>query len=612
MYLKKVNQYLYITIEESYNKRVVQSITLFVNGSIEGSTIITTFTEQLFVKIIELFNQKSYSYELNQELKEIYSDISSKKSEFETHTKNALEIKHNLNENNHNFIDFLTVISTTFRRKLYDYQARAAYHMAYSLNSCNFSVPGAGKTSIVYSAFTYLKIKQRVELLIVVGPLSSFLPWQKEYEECFFISPRVMDLHKLSNEEKIISLVNFDPDENEIILINYEGLRSIKKNLAKFLSKYKCMLVLDEAHKIKNSNSQRYKQIMNFADNAVSRIVLTGTPIPNGYSDLYSLFEFIWPKKNIVGYSLNELIDIHKKSESEVHLKNLMNNIDPYYIRIKKEYLGLPKPVFHPLVLVQLGAIQEYIYKSIEQDFTKSIDEEDYSVLLNLKKAKLIRLMQCLTNPQSIKDSNISNTNDSKLHTYIKHYEKYETPPKFIEILKLVLKIINRNEKVIIWSSFVHNIKSLNQYLKLNGIYSETIYGNTGFEERGNIIDDFHTKQELSVLIANPAAIAESISLHKVCNNAIYLDKSFNAAQYMQSKDRIHRVGLPKNIATNYYFVISENTIDRYIHERVLQKEQAMLDVIEGDIVPLFTEDFGSDFSIEDMLILDNLLSKRE
>ena len=112
----------------------------------------------------------------------------------------------------------------------------------------------------------------------------------------------------------------------------------------------------------------------------------------------------------------------------------------------------------------------------------------------------------------------------------------------------------------------------------------------------------------LKVILANPAAVAESISLHKICKNAIYLDKSFNAAHYMQSKDRIHRVGLKKDDVVNYYYIFSKDSVDELIHSRLIMKEQRMLSVIEGKLVPLFDKNFQDEMSDEDLLYIFNHL----
>ena len=90
------------------------------------------------------------------------------------------------------------------------------------------------------------------------------------------------------------------------------------------------------------------------------------------------------------------------------------------------------------------------------------------------------------------------------------------------------------------------------------------------------------------MLIANPFAVSESISLHKTCHNAIYLERSFNAAHFIQSKDRIHRYGLKKDDRINYYYLLSNNNIDITVHQRLRIKEKRMLQIIEKDPIPLF------------------------
>lgn len=102
-------------------------------------------------------------------------------------------------------------------------------------------------------------------------------------------------------------------------------------------------------------------------------------------------------------------------------------------------------------------------------------------------------------------------------------------------------------------------------------------------ETREKIIADFHRKDSsFSVIIANPFAVSESISLHKVCHNAIYIERSFNAAHFIQSKDRIHRYGLKPGTQTNYYYLLSENSIDEVIHDRLIAKETRLREIIES------------------------------
>ena len=102
------------------------------------------------------------------------------------------------------------------------------------------------------------------------------------------------------------------------------------------------------------------------------------------------------------------------------------------------------------------------------------------------------------------------------------------------------------------------------------------------------IIDKFHEVDcPYKVIIANPFAVGESISLHQACHNAIYLERNFNAAMYMQSKDRIHRYGLNDDDVINYHFLLTKDTIDEIIHRRLIEKENRMLDITEKEEIPL-------------------------
>jgi len=115
-------------------------------------------------------------------------------------------------------------------------------------------------------------------------------------------------------------------------------------------------------------------------------------------------------------------------------------------------------------------------------------------------------------------------------------------------------------------------------------------------ETRERIRDEFvDANSGLDILVANPAACAESISLHKTCYHAIYYDLSYNCAQYLQSLDRIHRVGGSEINQAHYYFLQYENTIDRDIKANLEQKAVKMYDIIDEDYgiysLDMFEED---------------------
>ena len=102
--------------------------------------------------------------------------------------------------------------------------------------------------------------------------------------------------------------------------------------------------------------------------------------------------------------------------------------------------------------------------------------------------------------------------------------------------------------KVIIWCSFINTIKKMSEYMRNMGHNSVTIWGGIPRDNEADPEDNrearierFKSDGAYNILIANPSSLAESISLHKHCHHAIYVDRTFNGAHYMQSLDRIHR-----------------------------------------------------------------------
>lgn len=570
--------------------------------------------EKILKKIRELLSRYSLSEEHTQEVKEDLDEYFKEEKNFEKFSKKANDIRNNHCDKTE-FKEFINALEANMNRRLYPLQLLSAYHLAFSQNACNFSVPGSGKTSIVYGAYTYLKNlpddnPKHVDRILVIGPLSSFSPWEQEYLECFGRKAHSKRLHGVLPKRSRINYL-YSSKPAELTLISYQGLPTIIEDLRSFLKRNKVMVVLDEAHRIKNVEGGIIAETaLSLSRFSFSRVILTGTPLPNGYQDLYNLYKFIWPNKEIIDFSLFQLKEM-SNNPSDKRVKQLIKSLAPFFIRIKKSDLKLPKPINHPPVSVEMGPIQKDIYDYIESKYLDYFIARDSTNSFKniLAKARVIRLMQAATNPALLKrpldeyfrEQGISDSiliDDSEILRKINSYESLETPRKFVVIGDLVKKIIDKGGKVVIWATFVQNIHELRAYLRKQKISSKVIYGeipvdfdeqDTNLETREKIINEFHKENSsFNVLIANPFSVAESISLHKACHNAIYLERTFNAGHFIQSKDRIHRYGLKSNVKTNYYYLLSENSIDQSIHARLSFKERRMNEIIEKEPIPLF------------------------
>ncbi len=583
----------------------------------------SNYEEKDLIEIVEkVLKHYNVAYEFSNKIKEKQQDYFEEEKAFKDFTEKARKIRNNECEVS-DFKNFKESLEKNMKnRTLYGLQFLSAYHLAFSQNACNFSVPGAGKTSIVYGAYTYLNNlreddRKRIDKILVIAPLNAFGPWEDEYTNCFgenVDSKRIIGMDKKSRERYFQGHMH-----SKLTLVSYPTAASSVEDIISFLKNEKVMVVLDEAHKIKNTSmdAQIAPAILKLAKYAKSKVVLTGTPAPNGYLDLYNLYEFIWPERKIIKFNKAQLSSMSQPDATITQksmIPKLINDISPFFIRIKKsDFDNMPIPIENPLIHVKMDEKQQEIYHLLVSEIFSKYNRD--IELTPFSKAKTIRLMQAATNPYLLKkpieelneyDIEISNIN---LINLINTYNYI--PNKFLYCVELTKKILLRGEKVVIWANYIDNLLLIKRLFDQNNIESELLYGETpvesDFDERNvltreKIVARFNdNNSDLKVLIANPYAASESISLHKVCHNAIYLERNFNAATFIQSKDRIHRYGLKKDDIINYYYLGAENSIDDIIDERLKIKEENMKKLIESEEIPLFSNYFDMEIDIDDI-----------
>lgn len=611
------------------NKRLLISLKR-LNYFIESNSVFIPFRDETQIKTLQeiqgLMGKYNYDFQFTENIQVELQAFSKEEENFEVFSENARAIRDNEFTEKKSLVtqfdNFQEVLKETLIRKLYPLQLLSSFHMAFAQNSCNFAVPGAGKTSIVYGAYAFLKSlpkedPRHVDKLLVVGPLSSFAPWENEFSECFGYKPnsfRMSGDSEISVKQKLEHL--YSPNSPELTLIFHGGVDRFQNDIIDFLKRNKTMVVVDEAHRIKNPEGVWGRSVTEISKEAVSRVILTGTPVPNGYQDIFNLYKFIYPFKfkEILKFHYHNLADMtNNNSPESQRVQELKDNISPYFIRIKKKDLKLP-PIEEKYIPVEMDSHQREIYDFIESQYLPHFKENNSATVKDiLNRAKLIRLRQASTNPsllsRTLRDSLENNelngefdpnaifttdtdefVNDSEFFNKIINYPAIETPKKFRSILSLLIEeIFPENGKVIIWTIFIQNAKELQSYLNQNGIKSKLLIGEIPQEEREETIKAFNNpfNNDFKVIIANPFSVAESISLHKGCHNAIYLERDYNCSNFIQSKDRIHRVGLDENQLTKYYYILSKDSIDEVINNRLRLKIERMEEIINDDI-PLF------------------------
>lgn len=456
--------------------------------------------------------------------------------------------------------------SEGFGRQLTKHQLANVCKLTALPSGATFSVPGAGKTTeaLAYYAFR----REPSSRLLVVAPKNAFAAWEEQIALCF---DREVSVRRLvGGERRIKDAIN---DEHEISLITYQQLSSVKNTIAPWLLNAPTSMFLDESHRIKKGSSGLWAStVLGLSHLPTTKLIMTGTPLPNSLSDLIPQLNFIYP-------------------ELDASNENVSKLIKPVYVRTTKAELGLP-PVNTVRTIVNLNAGQRELYELLRSEEARRLSGlqiQDKSQLRRFGQS-IMRLLQLVSNPSLLAKAENASELPYDLYSVLAEGDS----PKIAYACIKARRLARQGRKVIIWSSFVENVETI--ALRLADLGAQYIHGGVeaGSEEEENTreykIARFHDDDSSYVLVANPAACAEGISLHTVCHDAIYIDRNYNAAQFLQSMDRIHRLGLPSDTVTTVEILHSPDTIDESVSRRLALKVSRMAKVLEDESIHLEPE----------------------
>lgn len=530
--------------------------------------------------------------------------------------------------------EFENVIAHTIHRKLSNLQFLSALHLAIAQNACNFSVPGAGKTTIVYSAYSYLKSLPKenikhVDRLLIIGPLASFIAWKTEFSKCFNREPKVARITAgMQQNERRDILRGINPFYRDLDLVHasFQTATNYEQELNEFLKHptLKTMFVIDEAHNIKREDGIWASACIRLSSSANSRVILTGTPAPNGYEDLSNLFKFLYPERNLIGFPRANLISM---SQGKMSSEAMRERVRPFFTRITKKDLKLPKAIEN-IVPITMSERENSIYRAIEDAIVPDLSRDEEEDLQLFQRANLIRLRQSASNPsmllRPIEDEIFNGFNneaineilDSPIYNSIKSFDFSKDSNKYNFLKNFCLDKVKKGHKVLIWSYFISTLNALESNLR-EALGKEVavwrISGETPSDSnqetqdeltRERIIEFFTTDDSPQILVANPQAVGESVSLHTLCHIAVYFDRDFNCGRFIQSKDRIHRYGLPPDVITEYFFLTYTDSVDEDVGSRLAVKEKRMNDLLERDEIPLFQEISDGAGDVDDVVAI--------
>lgn len=479
-----------------------------------------------------------------------------------------------------------------FTRQLKPFQLRDLSRLLSLPHGANFSVPGAGKTSVTF-ALSLLAARSD-DHLFVVAPKAAFPAWRGVVEEC-------VSCHAPAWVREDFTVLSGSENENDLALrsgarrfvMSYDLLVRQQALIASYFTRQSVHLVLDESHRMKAGlASQRGAFLINVASSPSRRDILSGTPMPQDANDIASQLGFLWPGQ---GYDV--------QIQRGVSPRQVLGEL---YVRTTKQELGLTPAVRHfhdvPMADGQL-ALYGVVKSEILRQITKAISNASPDFLSARK--SVMRLLQLSTNPTLALQAMTRDMRDISSGIADQVVEEGASL-KMREVCAHARALAKEGKKSVIWTIFTQSILDLERALAdLNPV---SLYGAipTGvasdLSTREGRLAKFHNDPNCKVLIANPAAAGEGISLHTVCHDAIYLDRSYVSTHYLQSIDRIHRLGLEPGIETNIHIYRTKapaglGSVDLSVSRRLAQKIHGLEHLLDDlDLRQLaLDEDYADD-----------------
>ncbi|CAH1392029.1 unnamed protein product [Nezara viridula] len=473
---------------------------------------------------------------------------------------------------------------------------------------------GLGKTIQVISFLAYLKEtgESNYPHLIVV-PATTLENWAVEFTR-WCPSLRVVVYHGSPDERRALRVMWFKEKfkSMDVIITTYNiiGTNYEEKKMFKIINLD--YVVFDEAHMLKNMNTQRYAHLFNI--NAKRRILLTGTPLQNNLLELMSLLNFVMPNMFAdkiqyikTFFSKNSKLPVENLPQFEQKQVELAKRImKPFVLRrLKQDVLqDLPKKT-SALITCPLEEKQKIKYDEYLQEikYCAENDRENYNYMSSFMQLRKLanHPLACryLFQDEQLKDMaerlsfdyNYKGDNKEHIHEdlmYMSDYEIHQLTEEYRCISKFKLedriicesgklkkldellpKLKEEGHRVLIFSQFVFILDILEQYLKIRDHDYLRLDGSTRSLDRQELIDNYNEDSNIFIFLLTTKAGGIGINL-TTADTVIIHDIDFNPYNDKQAEDRCHRLGQQKPV--HIMRLISEGTVEEYIYKKAQEK----------------------------------------
>ena len=453
------------------------------------------------------------------------------------------------------------------------------------IGACLADDMGLGKTIQVLSLLLILKREHndkdkqfRPSLLVV--PASLMANWVAESarfspalriliahpSECSAAELRALDAGRLSSIDLVITTYG--------ALLRSPTLADLQWRLA----------VLDEAQAIKNPGAKQTRQVKKL--NAQSRIALTGTPVENRLTDLWSIFDFTNP--GLLGTE-KVFANFSKRLAQDEHFGPLRALVRPYILRRlktdKRVIADLPDKT-ELKAWCHLSPAQAALYQRAVEELAAALEDAEGIGRKGVVLSYLMRFKQICNHPSQWSGDGAWNAEDSG---------------KFARLRELAEIIAAKQEKVLVFTQFRETTEPLAAFLgAIFGREGLVLHGGTPVAKRRELVRRFQEDELTPFFVLSLKAGGAGLNL-AAASHVIHFDRWWNPAVENQATDRAFRIGQQRNVLVHKF--VCRGTIEDRIDRLIESKQQLVKDVLEGGAELLLTE--MSDAELLDLVKLD-------
>ena len=451
-------------------------------------------------------------------------------------------------------------VPSTIHAQLRPYQKTGynwlVYMQSLGFGACLADDMGLGKTLQVLTWLDRIRKQNRHSRVLLVVPASLLGNWQREAER-FAPNISIDILHGQSS--KVLDMMVSDGGSFLTIttygMVNrLESLREVRWDA----------LILDEAQAIKNPGTKQTRAIKKLV--AEQRVALTGTPIENDLTNLWSLFDFL--NKGLLGTS----------EEFRLFTKQLESHPEGYQ-RLKS--------MVSPFILRRLKTDQTII-----SDLPDKLEQVDYvslskkQIVLYRKQVKILEEILSDDGISGIKRRGIVLATITKLKQICNHPDQFmglegydpKESGKFEMLREICETISEKRERVLVFTQYREITEYLSAYLeKIFGCKGFVLHGGTRIKRRTEMVEEFNSEEYIPYMILSVKAGGTGLNL-TAANHVIHFDRWWNPAVENQATDRAFRIGQDKNVIVHK--LVCEGTIEERIDTLINSKKELAENVI--------------------------------